>query len=426
MGKHEELRETVSEGLLAFEEFLERIPGGIGGDVKDRITKLRKLLVEQREPRFALVGRRGSGKSSLINAILGENRATVGHEVASTGRGQWYAYETQHGTMQVLDTRGLQEGSAPDQGDDATTPRESILRELRASCPDAVLFLVKAKEVDAAVDGDLDEVEELLKLALEDHGVAIPILGVITNCDELEPRDVRLHMPSEEQAEELDEKLERVRRIESHLDRKIRTRPSLATRLIDVVGVSSYQSWRADGSRRSDQRWRIDVLVEKLVRELPEDARVEIVRLSQVRHLQRELAMTVVQLVAGLCAAVALAPIPIADLVPITSLQVAMVAGIAYVAGRSSSLKMAAEFLVAMGVNTGVGFAVRELARALVKLVPVAGSVFSAGIAYGTTVALGQAACAYFIDKKSPDEARAEFESARKVERKKYEARKTS
>jgi len=423
MGEQSELQDTISEGLRALESFLEKIPAnGVTRDVRDRIAALRQLLVDQRAPRCALVGRRGSGKSSLINAIVGEQRAEVGHETAATGRGQWYAHATERGSMTILDTRGLQEGSPPEGGDDAPSPRESILRELRTTCPDAVLFLIKAKEVDSAVDGDLAEVEHILRAAREQHGAAVPLLAVVTSCDELEPKNVRLHEPDPQDPRDLAEKLERVRVVEGHLELKIRERAILKDRLVGVLGVSSYQSFRVDGSRRADERWRIEELVEKLVRELPKEARVELVRIAQIKHLQQSLSGTITNLVAGICAAVALLPVPVADIIPITSLQVSLIAGIAHVSGRTVTLRSSAEFLTAIGVNVGLGFMFRELSRALVKLMPVAGSGVSAAIAYGTTVGVGKAAAAYFIAGVSQEEARRIYDTTREKEKEQYQA----
>jgi len=419
----DELRRVISDGLRNLDELLTKLPGErLTRDLRDKIGSLRQLLLDQREPRFALVGRRGSGKSSLVNAILSEQVATVGHETSATGRGQWYTYSTDRGSIKILDTRGLQEGSRPDAADDASTPRESILRELQATCPDAVLFLVKAKEVDAAIDTDLSEVEGILKAIQSENDAIIPVLGVITNCDELEPKNVRLHQAKDQDPRDLDEKLGRVRKVEQHLRDKFRERPLLKDRLICTLGVSSYQSWRTDGSRRDDERWRIEELVEKLVRELPTEARVELVRISRIKKLQKMLAGTITQLVASLCAAVALSPLPVADIIPLTSLQVGLVAGIAYISGRTLTMKSAAEFLTAVGANVGIGFAVRELARAVVKLLPIAGEAVSSAIAYATTLAIGKAAAAYFIDEVGEEEAKKIFSTTRNDEEKKQEA----
>jgi uncharacterized protein len=205
------------------------------------------------------------------------------------------------------------------------------------------------------------------------------------------------------------------------LEEKIKKRSQLKDRLLCTLGISSYQSWRADGTRRDDERWRIEDLIGKLVDELPKEARVELVRVSKIKNLQRTLAKTITSLMAGLCATVAFTPIPVADIVPITTMQVGLVASISYVAGRTVTLKSAGEFLTAVGANVGIGFAVRELARAAVKLVPGAGDLVSSAIAYGTTMAIGKAASAYFIDDLPPADVQKVYAQTRDEEKKHYE-----
>jgi len=57
-------------------------------------------------------------------------------------------------------------------------------------------------------------------------------------------------------------------------------------------------------------------------------------------------------------------------------------------------------------VNVGTAFTLREGARALAKFVfPGAGLVISGGVAAAGTYGIGRAATAFFIDKKSIEEA---------------------
>src|SRR5690625_7942025 len=65
--------------------------------------------------RIAVVGRRGAGKSSLINAIFGEDRAEVGDYKSQTGSGKWYLFENDLGGIDILDTLGLGESHQPEE-----------------------------------------------------------------------------------------------------------------------------------------------------------------------------------------------------------------------------------------------------------------------------------------------------------------------
>ncbi len=419
------LREELVDKSVRLEELLDRVPEPVARELREKIAELRELLLEQRPPRFVLVGRRGAGKSSLVNALFGRQVAEVGHEKAKTRRGTWWSYSGGLGTVEMLDTRGIQEGTVPEGADGELTPLDSIARALEEKGPDAVLFLIKAKEVDAAIEGDLDALVEVCKRIRKMHHYRVPLVAVVTHCDELEPKNVRLHDPESERADDLEEKQQRVERIEEHLEQKIRERDELADQFVAAHGISAYQSWRRDGTRRADERWRIEELVDFLLDELPEQARVEFVRLSQVKALQHRISRRLTNIVASLCAGVAVTPVPVADIGPITSLQTSLISGIGYVSGRSMELKTATEFLGAIGATVGAAVALREVARALAKIfAPGLGSVVSAGVAFAGTKAIGHAAAAYFIDGVDVSKAKTIFEKTRKRAKSLYETKK--
>src|SRR5437868_6976371 len=108
-------RKVIAENIRRVEEMLQflPLPAATVIDLRAKIALLRTILLEQRAPAFALVGRRGAGKSSLVNALFGARVAEVGHVKAQTGRGKWFDYVSERGTISVLDTRGIQEGSRP-------------------------------------------------------------------------------------------------------------------------------------------------------------------------------------------------------------------------------------------------------------------------------------------------------------------------
>jgi uncharacterized protein len=394
------------ESVIRLDDILSKIPGA--EKFRAELNQLKKLLKDQRPPRFVLVGRRGSGKSSLVNAIFGQEVAQVGHTKAQTGRGRWWTYEGNLGAIEILDTRGLQEGSNPDSEDGENSPLESIVTSIGDRLPDAVLFLVKAKEVDAAIDADVSALVSIRRRLDEEH---LPIVAVITHIDELEPKNARLHDVDNEDPGDVQEKLTHVAKVQRQLDDKICQHPELKKDLVAVIGVSTYMSWRRDGSLRADERWHIDELIAYLATELPDEAQVEFARLSRITKVQRKIAMRLTTLVSTVCAGVGATPIPGVDIPIITGLQLSLVSGIAYVSGREMSLKTASEFLAAVGMNVGVGYGMRQLTRALAKVVaPGAGHAVSGAMAGAATYAIGKAAVLYFIDGKGPAEAKAFFE----------------
>jgi uncharacterized protein (DUF697 family)/predicted GTPase len=408
---------AIADNIKRVEELLRFLPlsDGTVNEIRSKIGLLRTVLLEQRAPAFALVGRRGAGKSSLVNALFGAKVAEVGHVKSQTGRGRWFDHTTERGTIAILDTRGIQEGSKPEEADDARDAVSSIIAELKKKTPDVIVFLVKATEADSAIDADLVALERIYAEIEREHKFRPPLVAIATHCDVLEPKATRLHRASDEPADDIAEKRARVAEVEHHIETKIKERDKLKGHLVWVGGVSTYLSFKIDGSVRADDRWRVDDLVKTLFNHLPDAGRGTFVRIARVRGLQEELASNLTRATAAICAGIAALPIPVADVIPITTLQISLIAAIAWLSGRPLSKKAAAEFLGAMGVNVGIGFAFREGARALIKFVfPGAGGMVSGAVAFGGTLAIGAAARAYFLRGASIDEAKAAFAGEKK------------
>jgi predicted GTPase len=392
------------------EELLDRLPVEIAKDLRARIATLRTVVLEKRPPALVLVGRRGAGKSSLVNALFGAKVAELGHVTAQTGRGRWYEYEKDGGSLSILDTRGMQEGGAPAEGDEAKTALESIAIELRAKAPDLVVFVAKASEVDAAVAPDLDTLERIYEEIRRAHRLEPPLIAVVSHCDVLEPKTIRLHAQQGEPPDDVDEKLRHVVAAERTLAAKVDERATLRERHVETIGISAYMSFRESGAVRADERWRIGDLALALFRHMPDSARAELARVTRTRAVQEELASTLTKATATVCAGIAAAPIPVADIIPLTALQGGLVATIAWISGRSIDRKGAAEFLTGLGANVGAAFVLREAVRALAKVVaPGGGTIVSATMAFAGTMAVGASATAYYIQGKSLRDARRIF-----------------
>jgi predicted GTPase len=421
-GKEEEdldteakMRKAIAENIKRVEEMMQFLPlhGDTIRDLRAKVALLRTILLEQRPPAFALVGRRGAGKSSLVNALFGSKVAEVGHVRAQTGRGKWFDHTTERGTISILDTRGIQEGTKPDESDPDVDAVKSIIAELKRRLPDVVIFLVDATQADSAIDADLDALERIYSELERYHKVRPPLVAVATHCDVVEPKGVRLHLEVDDR-EDIDEKLHRIADVEHHLEEKIKGRGKLSPHLQWTRGVSSYMSFKADGSLRSDERWHIEELVITLFKHVPDATRGTLARIARVRSLQDQLATDLTRATAVLCTGIAALPIPVADVFPITGLQLTLVSAIAWLSGRPLDKRAAAEFLAAMGANVGAGMLFREGARALIKVVaPGYGSIISGAIAFAGTMAIGAGARQFFLRGGTIEEAKKAFNDAK-------------
>jgi uncharacterized protein len=173
-------------------------------------------------------------------------------------------------------------------------------------------------------------------------------------------------------------------------------------RLLTVVRITEKQSAE---TRR---------LMSLLAAELPNQAKIEMIRISRDRHAQLHVAQMLIKSTTAICAAVGAQPIPLADMPVLTALQVLMVSGIMYISGRERSMRAATEFIAALGANVGVGMLLREGTRAMLKFLPGWGNVVCGMVAGAGTYAIGRAATAYFLEGASLKEAKQTYLRSRK------------
>ena len=155
-------------------------------------------------------------------------------------------------------------------------------------------------------------------------------------------------------------------------------------------------------------------LMSILTQELPNEAKIEMIRISRDREAQQHVAQILVKSTTAICTAIGAQPIPLADMPILTTLQLVMVSGIMYVSGRERSLRAATEFVAALGANVGAGMLLREGARAILKFFPGWGNVICGMVAGAGTYAIGRAASAFFIEGVSLKDARRTYLRSRK------------
>src|SRR5262249_19834588 len=199
------------------------------------------------------------------------------------------------------------------------------------------------------------------------HRAEPPLVAVVTHCDCLEPKGTRLHRADDELREDVEEKMRHVAAAERAVSHKLDTRPRLRDRHVATLGVSAYMSWRNDAPLRADERGRTEALAVPLFRPRPDRGRAELARATQARAVQEELATTLTKATAAICAGIAAAPIPVADVVPLTTLQASLGGGVAGVGGGSVGKRGGAEILAGPGANAGAALVLRGGLRALTE-----------------------------------------------------------
>jgi GTP-binding protein Era len=285
------------------------------------------------KPRVAFAGFGNSGKSSLLNAIYGAEVARVSMETDET-KGP-----------QVAERFGIDFTDTPGVG----TSRFSL---------DDVLALGVLQEqhiILHVLNGASAVTAEDEKLARVIRGASARSIVVVNKIDLLDERE----------------------------------KTEFLTSVVARLGVSENEVMMVSAKRGTG----VPALVQRITDLLPsvlQDAFIAAQRADLA--LKEKRIRTLIYSKAGICAAVALAPIPVADILVLTPIQMAMVTTIGYFHGVEVSAERAGELMGVMGASVGL----REAARQLVKLVPGYGLAVSAAIAFAGTVALGETAHLWF------------------------------
>src|SRR5437762_6263514 len=346
------------------ERLVTRLPEKIRRPVLRELTPLKELFLQQRPPRFLFIGSSEAPTHRIIDTLFAPG-APEQLNVALMPVHRWVDWDISgHGTISILDAR--------DAADSATAQVEE---ELKRQPPD-IIFLFDEGESSPEKPAAGKSADVLLHFQ-HDVGEALADAKVIGVC-----------FGSEERAAQLREVL--------------KTQPTIRDRLLKVIQFTDMHSAEARGL--------LSVLAEKL----PNQAKIEMIRISRDREAQHHVAQMLIKSATAICTAIGAQPIPLADLPILTSLQLVMVSGIMYLSGRERSLRAATEFVGAMGANVGAGMLLREGARALLKFFPGWGNVVCGMVAGAGTYAIGRAAIVYFLEGFSLKDARHTYLSSRK------------
>src|SRR6266478_2299334 len=346
------------------ERLVTRLPEKIRRPVLRELTPLKELFLQQRPPRFLFVGSSKTPTHEIINTLFSPG-AQQEVNIALMPVHRWVDWDISgHGTISIMDAR--------DAADSATAQVEE---DLKRQPPD-IIFLFDERESSPEKPAAGKSADVLLHFQ---HDVA----GALADA-----KVIGVCFGSEKRAAQLREVL--------------KTQPAIRDRLLKVIQFTDMHSAEARGL--------LSVLAEKL----PNQAKIEMIRISRDREAQHHVAQMLIKSTTAICTAIGAQPIPLADLPILTSLQVVMVSGIMYISGRERSLRAATEFITALGVNVGAGMLLREGARAVLKFFPGWGNVVCGMIAGAGTYAIGRAASAFFIGGVSLKEARQEYLSDRK------------
>jgi uncharacterized protein (DUF697 family) len=326
---------------------LDRVP--LVSGVKNDLSGLRSLLYRRRPPRIAALGLAGSGRSTLLRALIEREPAS---EPLRAEHGQWIHIEHAGAKVDWLEL---------DVDDPAARSRWKAALEQNA--PDLV-FLTFEPNNRKDIERVVEHAKSLLPEVPDGTG-PLRVFSLLTHADLIGRGEADI----EAARNELEARL---------VDSGLTADPARAVSAISGYGLAP--------------------LSEAILLAIPEEARLEGARaLTRAKEGRVRIGSEIVQACTAVSVTVGLTPIPLSDMVLLGPLQAMMVSSVAYLSGRSWGKKTAAEWLGSLGVVGGIGMGLRFSAQTIAKFVPGAGNVLSAGVAGAGTTAMGQSAIKYFL-----------------------------
>ena len=372
--------------LLQIVERLERLAGRLPSKIRkavlSELTPLKQLFLQQRPPRFLFAGSAKVPARKIISALFGSAEFVAPNAAAPLCR--WFDVDfPERGKISVIDVRGVDNSTAV-----------HVRDELKYRAEDIIFFIHDERIAHELQERELADLNSYLSW---------------NETLETDRKIIEIIVPPYEKLASLDHNDLGATRDEfvvgSTLAKRGVFRETLRLVLVDTD--QGFEMPPAEARR----------LMSILARELPNEARMEMIRISRDREAQREVAQLLVKSTTAVSAAIGAQPIPLADLPILTSLQLTMISGIMYVSGRERSLRAATEFAGALGANVGAAMLLRESARAVLKFFPGWGNVVCGLVAGSGTYAIGRAATAYFIEGVSLKDARRTYLANRKKRR---------
>jgi uncharacterized protein (DUF697 family) len=355
-------RSSLLHIVERLEGFLGKLPETIRKPILHELTPLKELFLQQRTPHLLFVGPSRTPIAQVIETLFASAISEKGIEVMESDHWQEVNLND-HGTISILDARNFEIAKDP-----------RIQAGLSRQPADIILFLDDTEDAKSRKSDSRDLIDDL-------------------NSSESAARAKVLRISFS-------------KRSANDHDGDIAGSIELVSRDL-FLATFRFSSGKdpTDESRR---------LMSVLTREIPNEARIEMIRISRDRAAQHEVAQVLVRSTAAVCTAIGAQPIPLADLPILTTLQLMMVSGIMYLSGRERSLRAATEFIAALGANVGVGMLFREGTRALLKFFPGWGNVICGMVAGAGTYAIGRAAIVFFLEGVSLKDARRVYLKSRK------------
>jgi len=379
-------RESLQE-LLDDQRVPEQVRASLATDYEEVAAMLERL--EQGHLHIVAFGRVSVGKSAMLNALLGENRFSTSPlhgETKATQLGRWHEYAD--GGVFLIDTPGINEVDGEE--------REQLAREV-ANRADLVLFIV---------DGDLTESETSALRAIAE--LNRPILLILNKIDRYSAEERKiLYASLKKHSEGLVDPRNIVGAAADPAEQLVIA--------VDQAGNETEQIRKPAPAISTVREHLWDILQSEGKTLAALNASLFAGQLSdqigeRILQVRRELGQKVIRTYCvGKGVAVAINPIPVADLIAAAAVDISMIVHLSKLYGLPLSSTEAGDLIKTIGgqmlLLMGTVWAVHLVSSALKLGSGGLSAIVTGGaqgaVAYYSTYVVGQAAERYLAQGKS-------------------------